>query len=183
VEACRDQAWAFERHPGKELRGFDDRVIPLVASRRDCQEACLQETRFLCRSAEYNLKTFDCRLSSMDRRLRPDIYIDASINIEYLENQCVTQGRSRDRFSVEGHFERVIHVWTASSNCAHQTVENMYPRYMDLSLSNVSDEKQCQQLCHANRAFTCRSYSFYPAGSQCFISSEDRGRHTHDPNQ
>ncbi|EFX61501.1 hypothetical protein DAPPUDRAFT_339226 [Daphnia pulex] len=28
VGPCRDRAWAFERYPGKELRGTEERVIP-----------------------------------------------------------------------------------------------------------------------------------------------------------
>ena len=57
-----------------------------------------------------------------------------------------------------------------------QTVENMYTRYLDVLVSNISDEKQCQQMCITNRLFICRSYSFYVSGGQCFISSEDRGK-------
>ena len=180
VGMCRDQAWAFERQPGKELRGFDDHVIPLMASRRDCQEACLHETKFVCRSAEYDTKTLDCRLSAMDRRLRPDIFIDASMNVEYLENQCLTSSKSwchavNDKASLTSG---VFDLTATGDDCnVFQTVENMYPRYMDLSLPNVMEEKQCQQLCQQNRAFTCRSYSFYTAGNQCFISSENRGKY------
>ena len=94
VGPCRDRAWAFERHPGKELRGMDERTIPLVATRRDCQEACLKETRFVCRSARYDTKTLDCKLSSNDKRLRPDVFMNAdSQTVEYLENQCAGLGK------------------------------------------------------------------------------------------
>ena len=54
TRGCRGRAWAFERRPGRELRGHDDFVLRNVPSRRDCEERCLSETRFVCRSAEYH---------------------------------------------------------------------------------------------------------------------------------
>lgn len=59
--------------------------------------------------------------------------------------------------------------------CAYQTIPDAYPRYLDALVSNISDDNGCQQLCSGNRAFSCRSYSFYASGSQCFLSSDDRG--------
>ncbi|KAJ8885588.1 hypothetical protein PR048_011786 [Dryococelus australis] len=89
VRGCEGSAWAFERRPGKELRGHDDLKLQLVQSRRDCIEACLKERRFNCRSAEYDTQTAECRLSTEDRRSRPNDYVDAPPTLEYLENQCL----------------------------------------------------------------------------------------------
>lgn len=89
VRGCEGRAWAFERRQGKELRGHDDLKLNLVQSRRDCMEACLSEQRFACRSAEYDTLTTECRLSSEDRRTRPNDYVDSPPTIEYLENQCL----------------------------------------------------------------------------------------------
>jgi len=178
VGPCRDRAWAFERHPGKELRGMDERTIPLVATRRDCQEACLKETRFVCRSARYDTKTLDCKLSPNDKRLRPDAFMNAdSQTVEYLENQCVGLGNSNSfcsppRYSI---FSLIHFFELGTTTCTYQTVPDMYARYMDSLVSNIADDDQCQQLCSTNRPFSCRSYSFYASGSQCFISSDDRG--------
>lgn len=58
--------------------------------------------------------------------------------------------------------------------CSYQTIPDMYPRYLDSLVANISDDAQCQQQCTNNRAFACRAYSFYASGSQCFISSDDR---------
>ena len=153
VSPCRDRAWAFERHPGKELRGMDERVIPLVATRRDCEEICLRESRFICRSARYDTKVLDCKLSSSDKRLRPELFVDAPSQVEYLENQCVNLGNTM---------------------CSYVTVPDMYPRYLDSLVANISDDNQCQHQCASNRPFACRAYSFYASGGQCFISSDDR---------
>jgi len=156
IGTCRDNGWAFERYPGKELVGLDDNILTLVASRRDCQEACLSEFNFVCRSAEYDTKTLQCKLSSSDKHLRPDAFVDAPNHIEYLENRCLTPGQSKctDDWNV---------------------VENMQPRYVDLFVANVTDERQCRQLCLTNAAFTCRSYSYHAPALQCLISSENRG--------
>lgn len=61
--------------------------------------------------------------------------------------------------------------------CSYQTVVDMYPRYLDSLVANISDDHQCQQQCSNNRAFACRAYSFYASGSQCFISSDDRSKY------
>nr|CAD7262146.1 unnamed protein product [Timema shepardi] len=96
VRGCEGRAWAFERQPGKELRGHDDLKIQLVQSRRDCMEACLRERRFDCRSAEYDTQTAECRLTSEDRRTRPNDYVDAPPTIEYLENHCLPASAGSD---------------------------------------------------------------------------------------
>jgi hypothetical protein len=48
-----EKAWTFERVMGRELGGFDDRVLSGVASRLRCQELCLKERSFVCRSGNY----------------------------------------------------------------------------------------------------------------------------------
>ncbi|KAK3908976.1 Protein let-653 [Frankliniella fusca] len=152
VRGCVGRAWAFERRPGKELRGLDDVKLPLVQTRRDCLEACLAERRFDCRSAEYDSQTAECRLSSEDRRTRPSEYVDAPAHVEYLENQCLPP----------------------EPRCTFESVANSYPRYLDLVLPLVADERDCERRCYSYTDFICRSYSYYPSGSQCFISGDDR---------
>ncbi|XP_034231598.1 uncharacterized protein LOC117639791 [Thrips palmi] len=152
VRGCVGRAWAFERRPGKELRGLDDVKLPLVQTRRDCLEACLAERRFDCRSAEYDAQTAECRLSAEDRRTRPSEYVDAPSHVEYLENQCLPP----------------------EPRCTFESVANSYPRYLDLVLPLVADERDCERRCYSYTDFICRSYSYYPSGSQCFISGDDR---------
>ena len=47
-----EKAWTFERVMGRELKGFDNRVLSGVASRLRCQELCLKERSFVCRSGK-----------------------------------------------------------------------------------------------------------------------------------
>ncbi|XP_045103923.1 uncharacterized protein LOC123499645 isoform X7 [Portunus trituberculatus] len=150
---CIDRVWHFERAPGMELRGLDDRQQTLVQSRRDCIEACLQETSFLCRSAEYDSVQLVCRISRSDRRTNPDSYVEAaSPSTEYLENQCIP----------------------VDDRCPYRKTEGAYPVYLDDTIGSVLSEQQCQRSCTNYRKFNCRSLSFYPAGSQCFISGDDK---------
>ncbi|KAG7162250.1 putative PAN domain-containing protein 5 [Homarus americanus] len=150
---CRDNVWHFERVPGMELRGLDDRLKAVVQSRRDCIEACLLETTFQCRSAEYDSVTLLCRLSRSDRRSSPNEFVKAvSTTMEYLENQCVPE----------------------SSTCPYAKTEASYPVYLDDTINGVTSELQCQNLCSDYRKFTCRAVSYYATGSQCFISGDDK---------
>ena len=33
IDNCRDKVWAFERVPGRQLEGFDDKIIDQVRQR------------------------------------------------------------------------------------------------------------------------------------------------------
>ena len=65
--AC-EKAWIYERVPGFELAGYDDRIEKNILTRKECQELCLAEkskTGLTCRSAEYEYKTYTCRISQV----------------------------------------------------------------------------------------------------------------------
>ena len=65
---------------------------------------------------------------------------------------------------------------TVESRCNFKPVPNSYPRYLDIVLSLVSDETDCERRCFEYSDLICRSFSYYPSGSQCFISGDDRGQ-------
>ena len=71
--AC-EKAWIYERVPGFELAGYDDKIEKAVLTRKECQEKCLKDTDLPCRSAEYDYTTFTCRLSRETRRSQPAAY-------------------------------------------------------------------------------------------------------------
>ncbi|GFQ86027.1 uncharacterized protein TNCT_294001, partial [Trichonephila clavata] len=85
-----NRLWTFERVIGYEISGFDDRTIPGVNSRLQCQDLCLREKGFTCRSGEYDYAFQQCRLSSEDRRSQPSSFRPAFGDVDYFENQCVT---------------------------------------------------------------------------------------------
>ena len=92
MPAC-ERAWIYERVVGYVLEGYDDRVVGQVTSRKSCQEMCLQETEFQCRSAEYVYSSQECRLSRESRRSQPSSYRATTSDVDYLENQCARERR------------------------------------------------------------------------------------------
>lgn len=95
---CQDKYWIFERVIGYELAPrFYDKSLKFVQSRRDCEEYCLEEKQFQCRSALYNDETSDCKLSRYDRRLanlEGGYQRNFNVRISYLENQCIRDHRT-----------------------------------------------------------------------------------------
>ena len=70
------------------MKGYDDREFDNVPSRRDCEEMCLRERSFKCRSAEFDTVALTCTLSRETRRTKPKSFREAR-NIDYLENGCI----------------------------------------------------------------------------------------------
>lgn len=64
-----------------------------MQSRHQCEEACIQETQFHCRSAEYDYTSIECKLSREDRRTKPLSFVATSRKVDYLENQCTEESK------------------------------------------------------------------------------------------
>lgn len=165
-----EKAWTFERVMGKELNGFDNRVLSGVASRLRCQELCLKERSFVCRSGEYDYALQQCRLSSEDRRSQPSSFqTSASSSVDYFENECSVNQQSTVQQT------NVMNAANSSPNsvgCDFERYENLDIRRADLIRTAFSTE-QCRSLCEATRAFVCRSFTYAPATSQCWLNSDD----------
>ena len=71
-----------------------------------------------------------------------------------------------------------IDVSAADKRCGFDSVPDSHPRYLDTVVNSVSTEQECEHRCNTHRDFLCRSYSFYAAASQCFISGDDKGTYT-----
>ncbi|QQP35292.1 Uncharacterized protein FKW44_023467, partial [Caligus rogercresseyi] len=81
------------RVPNKMIAGHDKALI-FTSTKEACLAACLNERNFICRSAEYNYVTLQCRLSDHDRRtVRKDYapvdFVDAQ-GVDYFENLCLS---------------------------------------------------------------------------------------------
>lgn len=145
-----DRAWVYERVMAYHLHGYDDKLIEEVQSRIKCQELCLNEQEFRCRSAEYDYLTMQCRLSMLDRHSKPNAFRPTTSNVDYFENQCVSIGSQCDAFE---RFE----------DMDLGRAEIMRP-------ANTSD--QCQQICTQTiKAFICRSFTWNPQTSRCYLNS------------
>lgn len=55
----------------------------------DCEDLCLGEDKFVCKSATFNYETRICKLYNENRRTRPNLFKSTKHRIDYLENQCV----------------------------------------------------------------------------------------------
>ncbi|CAG2117082.1 unnamed protein product, partial [Medioppia subpectinata] len=148
-----EKAWTFERVMGRELGGFDDRILNGVASRLRCQELCLKERSFVCRSGEYDYALQQCRLSSEDRRSQPAAYRVSAGSVDYFENECAALA-------------------TGPPNCDFDRFENSDIKRADLVRTAFSVD-QCRTLCEATRAFVCRSFTYSQPAAQCWLSSDD----------
>lgn len=145
-----ERAWIYERVSGHHLHGHDDKIIDDVPSRLRCQEHCLNEREFKCRSGEYDYLAQQCRLSMLDRHVKPMAFRATGANVDYFENQCVPVGNQCDAFD----------------------------RFEDLDLgrpeimrsANTSD--QCQLFCTQTiKAFVCRSFTWNPITGKCYLNS------------
>lgn len=72
-------------------------------TRHECAEKCINETKFLCRSANFRVKGRSlnvltqnvtdtigfCSLNDADRHTLPNSFRVSSYGAEYIENQCI----------------------------------------------------------------------------------------------
>lgn len=171
-----EKAWTFERVMGKELNGFDNRILSGVASRLRCQELCLKERSFVCRSGEYDYALQQCRLSSEDRRSQPSSFQTAiSSSVDYFENQCAANQQQQQQ-QLPGQTQQqtgmTVSSLPMSVGCDFERYENLDIKRADLIRTAFSTE-QCRNLCEATRAFVCRSFTYAAATSQCWLNSDD----------
>ena len=78
--------WTFERYIDYELKGFI-RDTHREISKTECEDLCLSESRFSCRSATYDHLRKECHLSEEDRFTQPGSFVVRQ-GSDYLENQC-----------------------------------------------------------------------------------------------
>lgn len=145
-----ERAWVYERVMAHHIYGNDDKIIEEVPSRLKCQEHCLNEREFKCRSGEYDYVNMQCRLSKIDRHIKPTAFKPTTNSVDYFENQCIPVGNQCDAFD----------------------------RYEDMDLGraeimrNANTSDQCQQMCTQTiKAFICRSFTWSPITGKCYLNS------------
>lgn len=86
---CPSRRYVFERHARKRLKlPPSDLKEIMVANRTECEDKCLGEFSFVCRSATYDSSLRTCSLSRFTRRTHPELLEDDH-NADYLENTCL----------------------------------------------------------------------------------------------
>eukprot|EP00095_Tigriopus_kingsejongensis_P000115 maker-scaffold983_size73474-snap-gene-0.8 protein:Tk00115 transcript:maker-scaffold983_size73474-snap-gene-0.8-mRNA-1 annotation:"PREDICTED: uncharacterized protein LOC100909276" len=146
--------WTFERVLDMELQGHE-RSIKTNLSKTECEDACLLETSYPCKSANYNHLSRNCVLNEADRISEPKSLLPSQ-GIDYLENQCKT-------------------ALTANQCDYSLPIQDQYLVYTDKVIDAFSPSS-CQQACSQERNINCRSFSFLsesrPGTPQCYLSGD-----------
>ncbi|XP_048508388.1 uncharacterized protein LOC105687681 isoform X2 [Athalia rosae] len=153
---CPNRRYVFERHPRKKLKlPMTDLKEVSASNRTDCEDRCLNEFSFVCRSATYDAALRSCSLSRFTRRTHPELLEDDP-NCDYLENTCLNAERRCDGLAV---FVK------------EENKRLRGPFEVDIYTNLTLDE--CQALCLRADKYFCRSVEFDEQTRQCVISEED----------
>lgn len=144
-----NRAWSFERVQGYELEALAKRRRR-VANRQACEELCLGEREFTCRSVNFNNVTGDCRLSDMDRHTMAGTgAFKPSSSSDYMENNCVDD---------------------PVKLCEFQKLEGRILKTVDSVFQDVSTIDDCRQLC-LTAPYRCHSFDYADTGENvCRLS-------------
>ncbi|GBP89807.1 hypothetical protein EVAR_64785_1 [Eumeta japonica] len=144
--------WAFERVPGKALRGLDNTII-YTSTKEACLAACLNEKRYACRSAEYEYGSMRCALSDSDRRTAQHfVQLVDTPGTDYFENLCLKAAQAC----------KAQRVFTAPRVGVAEDKVAQYAGlhyYTDKELQ-VTSESACRLACEIESEFLCRSFLY-----------------------
>ncbi|CAH1118952.1 unnamed protein product [Phaedon cochleariae] len=160
-----EKLWIFERIPGTTLIGNDTKTLPGALSRSDCQQYCLNETDFVCRSVKFHITKSSyeentnirgtCTLSDADRHQLPNSYRVSVYEDEYFENECTSNNLNEPK----------------NEFCAYEEYDNVTLAHSDVSFQKTSKEN-CQHLCESFKNFNCRAFTTINRNT-CYLHSED----------
>lgn len=85
---CPNRPFVFEKIPSYKL--IDDKHGKefTVQNKNECENKCLIERDFTCRSASFMSMTNKCYLSPSNRHVAPSDF-KSDVQYEYLENMCL----------------------------------------------------------------------------------------------
>lgn len=153
---CPNRHYVFERHARKKLKLASADVKEIMASNRtDCEDKCLNEFTFVCRSASYDSVAKTCSLSRFTRRSHPEMLEDDP-NSDYLENTCLNSERRCDG--------PVIFVKEENKRLGGPFEVDIYA---NLSLL------ECQAQCLGAEKYFCRAVEYDEQLRRCIIFEED----------
>jgi len=142
-------AWSFERVMDHSL-DTEISKTEQVGSRQECQELCLKEVDFECRSAMFTAETGNCQLAAWDRHSvagRPGFA--PSEGTDYLEINCVND---------------------PTELCLYNKVRGKILKTVDAVYQAIASEEDCRDLCQ-NAPFRCHSYDYNDTGDDiCRLS-------------
>ncbi|XP_043194798.1 uncharacterized protein LOC122366503 isoform X4 [Amphibalanus amphitrite] len=147
-----NRPWTFERLPKKMLRGLDNALM-FVSTKEACLAACLNEERFICRSAEYSYLTLQCHLSEHDRRsVDETIEMVEADQVDYFENLCLSGAQA-----CKGDREFPTPEIGVPNAIINRYVDTHY--YVDLELM-ANNVEACRRACEIENEILCRSFLY-----------------------
>ncbi|XP_059060869.1 uncharacterized protein LOC131853831 isoform X2 [Achroia grisella] len=153
---CPSRRYVFERHARKRLKlPPSDLKEIMVANRTECEDKCLAEFSFVCRSATYDSELRTCSLSRFTRRTHPELLEDDH-KADYLENTCLNAERRCDGLAVF---------------IKEENKRLGGPFEADVFSNMTLDE--CQAMCVRAEKYFCRSIEHDAMTRQCVLSEED----------
>ncbi|KAL9918554.1 no mechanoreceptor potential A [Glossina fuscipes fuscipes] len=153
---CPSRRYVFERHPRKKLKlPISDIKEITAANRSDCEDKCLNEFSFVCRSANFDSTMRSCALSRFTRRTHPELLEDDP-NSDYLENTCLNAERRCDGLAV----------FVKEEN-------KRLGGPFEVDIFNNMTLEECQTMCLRAEKYFCRSVEFDDQTKQCILSEED----------
>ncbi|XP_067634025.1 uncharacterized protein nompA isoform X3 [Eurosta solidaginis] len=153
---CPSRRYVFERHPRKKLKlPISDVKEFTAANRSDCEDKCLNEFAFVCRSANFDSTMRSCTLSRFTRRTHPELLEDDH-NSDYLENTCLNAERRCDGLAV----------FVKEEN-------KRLGGPFEVDIFNNMTLEECQTMCLRAEKYFCRSVEFDDQTKQCILSEED----------
>ncbi|KAB0804664.1 hypothetical protein PPYR_01634 [Photinus pyralis] len=153
---CPNRRYIFERHPRKKLKLPAADIKEMTASNRsECEDKCLNEFSFVCRSATFDSSMRTCILSRFTRRTHPELLEDDP-SADYLENTCLNAERRCDGLAVF---------------IKEENKRLGGPFEVDL-FTNITLE-DCQAMCVRAEKYFCRSLEYDEMTKQCILSEED----------
>lgn len=148
-----------------------------AANRSDCEDKCLNEFSFVCRSANFDSNLRSCALSRFTRRTHPELLEDDP-NSDYLENTCLN-GEHCDAVMFGIIVIIVINlIFVAERRCDGLAVyvkeENKrLGGPFEVDIFNNMTLEECQSMCIRAEKYFCRSVEFDDQTKQCILSEED----------
>ncbi|XP_066249102.1 uncharacterized protein nompA [Euwallacea similis] len=153
---CPNRRYIFERHPRKRLKLPPADMKEMTANNRsDCEDKCLNEFSFVCRSATFDMGMRTCVLSRFTRRTHPELLEDDPES-DYLENMCLNADRRCDGMAVF---------------IKEENKRLGGPFEVDM-FTNLTLE-DCQAMCARAEKYLCRSIEYDEMTKQCTLSEED----------
>lgn len=153
---CPNRLYVFKRIPGYRFKCDKPKEI-FATNRTECEDKCLNEYEFVCRSATYDRAAQRCRICRETRTMSP-IDFTAEPNSDYLENMCLSSNQrcTTVAFILE----------------AGKELDGAFER----ERINVRDFEECSKYCVRyvdERGLMCELFLFDESTRSCVIYDED----------